>query len=172
MLNRQQKEQLIEKIIDQIKNSKIVILTNYQGLSVEAINNLRNSLAEQGIKYQVVKNTLLLLAIKKNKLNFDRDLINNQPIALASSLQDEVIPAKILKQFTKEHEHLNIVGGFYGQEYQDAEFVNILAAIPSRDELNAKVVGSIASPLSGMVRVLNANLFGLVSVIKQYAESK
>lgn len=166
---RLQKETQLAKLNDQF-GSKKAVFVDYQGLSVKEIENLRNSLEEKGISFNVVKNTLVKIALKDFGVAVEDDLLK-KPVAIAFS-DDEVAPSKEIKNFTKIHEKLEILGGVIEKQFVPASTINALALLPSREELYAKVVGSIAAPISGLVNVMAGNIRGLVSVLNQYKESR
>jgi large subunit ribosomal protein L10 len=166
---RLQKETQLAKLNDQF-GSKKAVFVDYQGLSVKEIENLRNSLEEKGISFNVVKNTLVKIALKDFGVAVEDDLLK-KPVAIAFS-DDEVAPSKEIKNFTKVHEKLEILGGVIEKQFVPASTINTLALLPSREELYAKVVGSIAAPISGLVNVMAGNIRGLVSVLNQYKESR
>ena len=166
---RSQKEEQLVKLNDQF-GSKKAVFVDYQGLSVKEIENLRNSLEEKGISFNVVKNTLVKIALKDFGVAVEDDLLK-KPVAIAFS-DDEVAPSKEIKNFTKIHEKLEILGGVIEKQFVPASTINTLALLPSREELYAKVVGSIAAPISGLVNVMAGNIRGLVSVLNQYKESR
>lgn len=172
MLTRDQKKEIIKDAEENLKEAKITILANYQGLKVAEISNLRNQFRQESISFHVIKNTLLKIAAKHSKIDIAEELFQNQPVAIIFSQTDEILPTKIIKDFAKTNENLKVIGGIYNQSFVDHEYINKLASIPSREELYAKAVGSIAAPISGMVNVLAGNLRGLVSVLKQYQATK
>jgi len=171
-ITREKKETLVAALTEKIAGAKSVVFTDYSGLTVEELNEVRDKLREQGIEYKVIKNTLFKIAAKKAGLELDKDLILNHPIAVAFAADDEVAPAKITYDYSKKNEKLAIVGGVLdGKQISDI-MVKSLAQLPSREELYAKIVGSLASPMSGMVNVLSGNIRGLVNVLNSIKETK
>lgn len=164
---RQQKEEMLAKISSDLASKKAVIV-DYKGLSVSEIEDLRNSLEEQGVKFSVIKNTLAKIALDEQKIEVDKEILT-RPLAIAFS-DDEVAGSKGVKQFAKDHEALEVLGGIIENKFVPESTISALSLLPSREELYAKVVGSISAPLSGMVNVLAGNIRGLVSVLKQYQE--
>jgi large subunit ribosomal protein L10 len=171
VLTKDQKKNLIDGIQDRVVKSKTLVFTNYQGLKVKDLNVLRKKLKEKGIEYKVIKNTLARLVFKNNDLKIE-DTILDKPAAVAFGYKDEVEPSKIIHEFAKTNNKLEILGGIVNGEFMDVAAIKALALLPSREELYAKVVGSIAAPISGFVNVMSGNLRGLVSVLKQYQEKK
>ena len=117
-LAREQKEQLVEKVTDQLEKSKAVLLVNFSGLKVNKERELKKKLREQGISFKVVKNTLLKIALKNAQINIDQALLD-QPIALIWSAEDEVMPAKITVGFAKEVKKLRLAGGIIDKQFVD-----------------------------------------------------
>lgn len=170
-LTRTQKEQLVAEIIDGLNNAKTVVLVNYQGLKVKEIWDLKKKLRGQGIGFQIIKNTLFKIALKKDKIEVSDSLLD-QPIALVWGLEDEVIPAKLTVEFGKTAEKLKIIGGIVNGAYEDENKIKQLASLPSRDELYAKLVGTLNAPMFRLVNALQGNLRSLVYILKQYQLGK
>lgn len=171
LLKRADKEQLVEQMIDRLENAKTAVLVNYQGLKVNEIQNLKKKLREQNIEFQIVKNTLFRLALKKRGIDFDEAILD-QPVAVVWGTGDEVIPAKLTVDFAKEAEKLQIIGAVVNGAYSDANTVKTLAALPGRDELYGKLVGALNAPMYRLVNALQGNLRSLVYILDQYAKQK
>jgi large subunit ribosomal protein L10 len=151
---REQKEQTVSDLTTAFKSSKLAVLTDYRGLNVPAISELRSNLREVGISYTVAKNTLV-------------------KIALAAAEKNEVEAARIVYEFSKTNGALEILGAIDEDgKVLSKEEVMALALLPSREQLLGQVVGTIAAPLSGFVRVLNGNVTGLVYALSAIAEKK
>lgn len=170
-ITRKKKEELVEQISAKIKESKSIIFADYRGLSVEEINQVRGELRKQGIEMKVLKQNLFAIAAKNAGTDIDTTSLKGHPVAFVFG-KDEVAPAKTIFDFSKKHENLKMVGGALEGKNLSDEQLKSLALMPGRDELYAKIVGSLASPLRGMVGVLQGNLRGLVSVLNQYSEQK
>ncbi len=170
-LTRSQKEEIVEKFSQALLKNKAVLLVNFSGMKVKEERDLKKALRDQGIVFEVIKNNLLKIALKKTKIIIDEKLLD-QPVALIWSAEDEVSPSKITVTFGKTVEKLQLIGGIIDQQYVDAEFIKKLAALPSRDELYAQLVGSLNAPIHGLVNVLQGNLRSLVYILKQYSESR
>ena len=166
---RAQKEDQLAKLNEKFSSKKAVFV-DYQGLSVNEIETLRNSLEEAGVSFGIVKNTLTKIALKNSGIEVEAEMLK-KPIAIAFA-DDEVTPSKEIKNFSKDHDKLEILGGVIEKQFVPVSVINALALLPSREELYAKVVGSIAAPISGLVNVLSGNLRGLVSVLAQYRDSQ
>ncbi|MFO0954952.1 MAG: 50S ribosomal protein L10 [Candidatus Saccharibacteria bacterium] len=169
---RAQKEQDLQKLVDNLDSAKLAVLADYRGLDVPAIQELRGQLREQGITFTVAKNTLLKKAAAKSAKEITETDAFVGPMAVAFGT-DEVEAAKIVADFTKDHPELEIVGGIdEAGAIISKEAVMALAKLPSREQLLAQVVGTVAAPLSGMVRVMNGNLSGLVYALQAVKDKK
>ena len=166
-LTRAQKEEILANL-NSLFGKPVSIASNYSSLKSDEITSLRKILKEKGIKAIVTKNTLVKKALAANKLDLDSAILD-QPIIFAFG-EDEVETSKTLYEFSKEHENLEIVGGIILGEAADKTQILSLAQLPSRDELQAKLVGILAGPSYSLVNVLAANVRGLISVISQYKD--
>ncbi len=170
LLTRSQKEQLVEDMIDQLKNCKSTILVNFTGLKVNDIQDLKKRLKKNDINLRVIKNSLFKIALKKAGLKFDETLLD-QPVAIVSG-KDEVMPAKLTYEFSKENGNLKIIGGIVGNDYADLAKVQSLAVLPSRDELYAQLVGTLNAPFYRLVNSLQGNLRSLVYILDKFKNQK
>lgn len=165
---REQKEvQLAE--LQKLVAQPAIVFTQYGGLSVKDLDELRSQLRAAGCQYMVPKISLLNKALKDQGIDIPEGSLKVQ-LGIATSVSDEVEPNRVTVAFAKTHEKLGILGAVINGQYFDAAYVRTLAALPGKQELYAKVVGSIGAPLSGLVNVLGGNLRGLVSVLHQYEE--
>ena len=151
------KVELKAPIVDEIKgyvsDAKSAVLVDYRGLTVEQDTKLRKQLREAGVVYKVYKNTMLHLAFDGTDFEqLDKDL--EGPTAIAFGIEDETAPARIINNFAKEAEALEIKSGVVDGEYYDAAGVKVLATIPSKDELISKLLGSLQSPITNFARVV------------------
>ena len=150
-----EKKQIVAGLTDQFRNAVSGVLVDYCGLTVEQDTQLRNKLREAGVDYKVVKNTLTRLAADAVGFN-ELDPILNGPTALAISMTDEVAPAKVIAEFAKDNDKLEIKSGFLDGRVISLDEVKTLAATPNRDTLIAKIMGSLNAPVSKLVRTLQA----------------
>lgn len=171
LLKRSDKEQLVKDMTDSLKNAKTVVLVNYQGLKVSEIQDLKIKLRQQGIGFQITKNTLFKIALKNEGIEVESGLLD-QPVAAVWGVTDEVIPAKLTVEFGKTAEKLEIIGGIVNGNFADTNMIKQLAALPGRDELYAKLVGTLNAPMSRLVNALQGNLRSLVYILEQYRISK
>jgi len=151
----EEKKQIVSSIAEQFKTAVSGVFVDYCGLTVEEDTQLRNKLREANVEYKVIKNTLTRFAAKE--VGFDElDPILNGPTSLAISMDDEVAPAKVLADFAKDHEQLEIKAGFLDGKVLSLDEVKKLASTPNRETLLAKLLGSLNAPISNLARTLQA----------------
>lgn len=151
----EEKKQIVSSLAEQLKSAVSGVLVDYCGLTVEQDTQLRNKLREAGVEYKVIKNTLTRFAAKE--VGFDElDSVLNGPTSLAISMTDEVTPAKVLAEFAKNNEQLEIKAGFLDGKVLSIDEVKKLAATPNRETLLAKLLGSLNAPISNLARTLQA----------------
>jgi large subunit ribosomal protein L10 len=171
MQTKEQKKEIVKDLSDKIKKSKSVVFADFKGLKVKDLGKLKKELREAGITFKVTKKTLMDVALKEAKIEASVQKMEGQ-IGIAVSTLDEVAPAKIIDKFGKTNENIKIAGGILGKTLMTIEEVKALAKLPSKEELLAKLVGTINAPVSGFVNVLAGNIRGLVQVIKGISEAK
>ena len=154
MMNKEQKKNYIEEMTSKFENSKAVMVTHYQGLTMTQLDELRAKMREHGIIFKITKNRITKLALEKTKC---KDLTNlfTGPTAVALS-EDAIISAKILTNFSKENSNLKILGGIMGNDILDVAGVKNVATLPSLDEARAKIVGILRSPAQKIASILLA----------------
>jgi large subunit ribosomal protein L10 len=148
-----------------------LFFTNYAGLTVEEISKLRNELRKDGSTYGVVKNTLFKRAAG-SELASQLDAILAGPTGVVFAGEDPVAPAKALKTFSDSTKPVDVKAAYIDGKVVDAAQVQALAALPPKQELLAKLVGSLNSPLYGLVYVLSGNQSGLVRALNAIREKK
>jgi len=168
---RPEKEAVVKELTDKFSSAKSLVITDYLGLNVAEMTELRSKLREAGVEFKVVKNTLATIAANDVEMEEMTDYFSG-PTAIAFGEDDAVSPAKVLVEFAKDHEVLEIKAGLLNGEIISKEKVESLAEIPSREELLAKAFASMKAPLSGLVNVLQGNIRGLVQVLNQIKEEK
>ena len=166
------KEATIEELRQKLGASKNLFFTNYAGLTVEDITKLRNELRKDNAgTYGVVKNTLFSIAAGDDLAKkFEAYLAG--PTAIVFAGEDPVAPAKALKTFSDANKPVDVKAAYIDGQIVDAKAVAQLAALPPKIELLAKLVGSLKSPLYGLVTVLSGNQGGLVRVLNSIREQK
>jgi large subunit ribosomal protein L10 len=165
------KEATIEELREKIASAKNLFFTNYAGLTVEQITKLRNELRKDGSTYGVVKNTLFKRAAG-DELASQLDAVLAGPTGVVFAGEDPVAPAKAIKTFSDSTKPVDVKAAYIDGKLVDAAQVQILAALPPKIELLAKLVGSLKSPLTGLVMVLSGNQSGLVRVLNAIRERK
>jgi large subunit ribosomal protein L10 len=168
---RPEKEAVVKELTDKFTSAKSLVITDYLGLNVAEMTELRSKLREAGVEFKVVKNTLATIAANDVEMEEMTEYFSG-PTAIAFDEDDAVSPAKVLVEFAKDHEVLEIKAGLLNGEIISKEKVESLAEIPSREELLAKAFASMKAPLSGLVNVLQGNIRGLVQVLNQIKEEK
>lgn len=171
MQTKSQKETIVSDLTKKLKDSKAVVFSDFKGLSVKDMTVLRRELRNEGVDFKVVKKTLINIALKDAGMSADTKAMEGQ-IAVAVSQGDEVAAAKIIAKMAKANENIKIVSGILGKNALSREEVMALAKLPSKEELLAKLVGTLNAPVSGFARVLSGNLRGLVQVLKAVSEAR
>lgn len=164
---RQQKEATVQILTDKFSQAKSVVFADYQGLTMKQLSELRNKLRDQEAEFTITKDSLSKLALKQAHLDLSDDSIQAGPTATLFSYDDQISPIKTLVKALKDAGLGKVKGGFLGSDFVDAIAVNRLANLPSKHELQGKVVGVLVAPLSGMVNVLQGNLRNLVYALDQ-----
>jgi len=163
--NRSQKQETIDSIASAVERAKMVVFTDFKGLKVKEITELRRELSGINSDSAVVKKTLMNLAFQKVGLNFDPKILNGNIVALTFDYGEELAPIKSIAQFAKTHEKIALLGGIWNKTFITSAEVKAIAALPSKKELLAKMFRCLQSPLSGFVNVLSGNLRGFVHII-------
>ncbi|WP_297435151.1 50S ribosomal protein L10 [uncultured Clostridium sp.] len=153
--NRQIKEAKVAEIKGKLEKAQSVVLSNYQGLSVEQDTELRKSLREAGVEYKVYKNSLVVLAAKELGLEGITEFLSG-PVSIAFGYEDATAPARVLNNFAKSSKKLTLKAGIVDGIIYDSEKIAMLAEIPSREVLIGKFLGSIKSPISNFAYLLSA----------------
>lgn len=170
MLTKDQKKELVKDLAGQIKAAKSVVFADFQGLRVKDLSELKKELRKSDAGFKVMKKTLMKIAFKNAGIDFDPEKLEGQ-VAVSLS-PDEVVAAKIIDTFSRKNENIKILGGIVDAKEMTASEMKVLAKLPGREELLAKLVGTIKAPVSGFVNVMTGNLRGLVQVLKAVADSK
>ena len=148
------KQPIVQEISDNIKDAQSVVLVDYLGLTVAEDTQLRRQLREAGVTYKVYKNTLMNFAFKGTDFESLAPMLDG-PNAIAISTTDATAPARVLSKFAKTAPALEIKGGVVEGTFYDADGMKAIAAVPSREELLSKLLGSIQSPIANFARVIN-----------------
>ena len=154
MMDKVKKQEYIEKMSSQFDKSEAVIVTHYQGLTMQQLDDLRSRMREHGIQFKITKNRITKLALQKTRCKELSDLFSG-PTAVALS-EDAITSAKILTKFSKENSKLKILGGIMGSDILDVAGVQNVATLPTLDEARAKIVGILRSPAQKIASILLA----------------
>jgi large subunit ribosomal protein L10 len=170
-MNREQKAAAVAEIAESIKEADAVFAVDYRGISVPQAAELRTRLREADATFRVVKNSLTERAADEVGADTLKALLEG-PTALTFVRGDAALAAKAIQTFRRETDKLEFKGGLLGSEAVDTEQLLALARLPARDVLYGQLVGVVASPISGLVRGLNALIAGLALQLGQIAEKK
>ncbi len=164
------KETAVQDLHNRLAAAQSLFFTDYAGLTVDEITKLRGELRKNGNSYRVVKNTLFRIACGDLATQLENVLAGPTGVVFAGN--DPIAPAKALKTFSDTVKKIGIKAAYIDGKLVTASEVNALALLPSKTELIAKLVGSLASPLRGFVTVLSGNLSGLARVLSAIREQK
>ena len=169
--NQEAKKVVVEEIVEKIKASKSIVFVDYNKLTVAEVSELRKKCKQSGCEYKVYKNTLMRKALNELGFNqFDNDL--NGPTAIAFA-GDETSAAKVMVEAAKDYtDKIVLKSAFVDNAYVDKSGIKALASMPSKEELVAKMLGSMQAPLANFAGVLNNLLSGIVRVLDGVAKSK
>ena len=157
------KKTAVANLVEELKGAAAGVIVDYRGLTVEEDTELRTKFRAAGVKYTVVKNSILGFAAKEVGLE-GLDEVLHGPTALAYHTEDMVAPAKVFSDFVKDHEIVSFKSGFMEGKVMSLDEVKVLASTPSKETLIAKMMGSLQSPVSGLVRLLNTIVEGGVEI--------
>lgn len=165
-----QKQTITEELHGQLSSSDVVYITDFTGLTVEAIGDLRRKLREAGAEYRVVKNTLALRALEGTDLP-DLGGHLQGPTALVLAGEDPVAPAKVVREFAKEHDERPVVRvGVVERRVVSHEEVTRLADLPPKDHLLAAIAGSLTAGVGGIAGVLNSLIRDIAYMVEEVAK--
>ncbi len=167
----EQKKNLVQELSDRLSNSCAGVLVNYKGINVEDDTKLRQDLRQAGVKYTVVKNTMLSRAIKDTDLESMSEVLTDTT-ALATSDSDHVAAARILCEFASENKYFKIKSGFLNGNVISESKVHELSKLPSKDVLVAQVLSGLNSPIAGFAGVLSGLQRGLVCALNEIAQKQ
>ncbi|MCJ7828011.1 50S ribosomal protein L10 [Patescibacteria group bacterium] len=168
----QNKVYVVENLTQKINDAKALYLTDYRGLKVNQMVELRQKVKESGGELQVIKNRLLKLALKGSSHYKEVEVELTGPTAALWANEDEISPLKTLAEFAKEAGLPKLKIGFLDKKALSNTEVEQLSKVPSLNELYTKLVGLTASPIFGLVHALNWNRRGLVCTLKSLAETR
>jgi large subunit ribosomal protein L10 len=171
-MNRNEKTEVVSQVAEMMEKSTAIFLTDYSGIDVEDINDLRNQFRNEGVQYKVFKNTLFKRALEKSgKYEKLADHLAGMT-SFAFADENPVAPAKIIKKYFDKNKKLSLKACYIENEFFDGSNLNTLASLPSKNELVAGIIGSINAPASGIVGAINAVMRDLVSVIDEVSKKQ
>ena len=150
-----QKEEVVSKLAEELKDAKLILLTDYRGITVEDVTKLRKDVREANAEYKVIKNNIVKRALEANGESGLDDLLEG-PTAVVISKEDYLSPAKAIYNFTKDHDFYKIKGGIVEGKVMTAEEIITLAKLPSRQELLAKLAGALLGNITKLAVALDA----------------
>jgi large subunit ribosomal protein L10 len=170
-LNLSEKKKITENLHERFSKSSIVIVADYKGLNVAKINDLRRKLREEEIEFQVVKNSLLIRASAETDVDLIKDHFKG-PNAVALSYDNPVLPAKVLTNFAKDHEALEIKVGVMNGKVLDLAAIKELSTLPSREDLLATLLSAFNGVPTALVRTLSEIPRQFLNVLQAIKEQK
>lgn len=172
-LTKIEKNDVISEVSDLLKESKMTVVAKYQGTTVKALQQLRRDARDNGTRVKVVKNRLVIQALKQNDSLKDVDTSDLQGMLLyAFNSEDEVAAAQVLKSFAKQNPSLEFVGAISAEgKFVGADDVKALADLPGKNELIAQVIATLTSPLNDVTNALSGNLHGLLDGVEAKASA-
>jgi len=156
-LTKQEKQKALDSLKEKISKQKSVIFADFLKVNSVDLFSLRKKLKEAGCALKIGKKTLIRIAFGQSNISFWNKIKESVPgqLALVFGIEDEIAPARLAHQFAKTNESFKILGGIFENRFINKERVLALASIPTRNELLSKLVGSLASSMTGFVRVLD-----------------
>lgn len=164
-MNRDRKSEVVQKLATKLAASPSLYLTDFTGIAVKPMTELRSKLRAAGVGYMVVKNTLALRALKEASVSGLDDLIRG-PTGFVFAGADPMAAAKILAAFQKEHESLAVRAGLVDGRTVTAAEIKRLASLPSREELMAQLGGAFQAPMQGFVGAVSSLLYQFVGAVE------
>jgi large subunit ribosomal protein L10 len=161
----------VDLLTKKLEKASAIYFTDYLGLNVLSITELRSQFFDASVDYEVVKNTLLKLAAKNSNID-GVDSILNGPTAIALAYDDPTAPAKILKKFTKDNDLPTVKGIIFEGEFLDGSEFNRIASLLSKDELLSKLLSMLAQPVTLLARTLSSPMTKLVNALNQLKDQK
>lgn len=160
---KESKKQAVKTIKEKIDRSKLLILTDYRGMTVKQVTELKRNLRKEKAEYKVYKNTLVVKSLPESLSSLEEKLLG--PIAIVFGYEDVAMPAKALFKFISDNEKPKVIGGVVESEICHEGKIKDLSKLPSKIELLAKVIGGMKSPLYNLVSVLHGPLRKFVYVL-------
>lgn len=167
----QSKQAAVAEVVDKMKRAQSIIVLDYRGLTVAEVSDLRSKFREVGVEYKVIKNNMLKRAADELKIEGMDDYFKG-PTAVAFGYEDPVAPAKVLCKFVKDANKTQIKGGILDGKAMDSKGIESLSKLPSKEELIAKMLGSLNAPVTNFALALQAIPRGLACALNAVAGQK
>ncbi len=168
---RPEKTATVAEIVTNLDKSTAAVLTDYRGLTAEEMTELRRNLREAGINFKIFKNTLSIIAAREAGLDELEQLLTG-PTAIAFGFEEPTTLAKLISEFAKKHDALEIKGGVFENQIIDSSKVKTLATLPSRDVLISQFASLLNMPIARLVNALNKPVRDLAVTLSQVAQTK
>ncbi|UMX48361.1 MAG: 50S ribosomal protein L10 [Candidatus Nealsonbacteria bacterium DGGOD1a] len=165
-VSKTKKQEIVKELGDKLGRQKAVVFADFTGLKVKDLAGLKAKLRENGAEFKVAKKTLMKVAFKEKGINIDPKTLAGE-IALVMGYNDETAPAKTVYEFSRTNQNIKILGGLLEKNALTLEQVLNLAKLPSKQELYAKLVGTMSAPSRNFAGVLQGNIRGLVTVLSK-----
>ncbi|GBD33953.1 50S ribosomal protein L10 [bacterium HR34] len=168
---REQKQKVLEQLKENFQKQKIAVFVDFKSTATKDIEALKKDLKKVNAIFTVVKKTLVGLALKYFNIPFDRKKYEGQ-FGLILGFEDEIEPVKIISKISKKLKKLNILGGIFAGELKEKQEIEALAALPSKKELQGKLIWLLSYPISGFQNVLQGNMRKLVMALSEIQKKK
>lgn len=171
-LSKDSKKKIVQDLIEELKKSKGIVLTDYKGMNVSQINNLRDELKEKKVVFKVIKNSLLERVSEKLGIKeLTKELVGCTAVAFSN--EDGIVPARLLKEYSQKNKvEMKIKSGLVEGRFLSPEKVMEIASLPSKDILIAQMIAGIKAPLYSLVFVLQGPLRGLIYTLEAIKKEK
>lgn len=172
-VTKEKKKEMLADLISKMKEAKSVVFADFHGLSVKDLSKMRNELREKGVNFKVAKKTLVRIAAKEAGVEQELDeKVLEGTVGTAFSMDDEIFAARFLKDFAKKNKNLSLRGSIFEGKVLSVAETMVLASLPGKDELLAKLVYILKSPIQGFHGVLHNTMAGLVRVLNAVKEKQ
>lgn len=168
---REQKQKVLEQLKENFQKQKIAVFVDFKSTATKDIEALKKELKKVNAIFTVVKKTLVGLTLKDFNIPFDRKKYEGQ-FGLILGFKDEVEPVKIISKISKKLKKLNILGGIFAGELKEKQEIEALAALPSKKELQGKLIWLLSYPISGFQNVLQGNMRKLLLALSEIQKKK
>ena len=169
-VSRDQKKVLLQELKDKLKSAQSVVFTNYIGLKVSEVSELRRKLRAAGAEMKVGKKTLMMIAAKEQGFPVPEDASLPGPVACIFSMTDPIVGPQVAHAFSKEHKQVQFLGGFFEGKLLSKQDAMTLATIPGRQVLLATFAGMLQSPLRSFMSICNNPLLGFARALSEKAK--